>query len=129
MPGAQAGHRLGAEGVRMTDEQTTPADPTPAPSPASPAATPEKTRLRDRALGFRAVLAVALAALILGGLGGAAIGVVSSGGDEQRGPGGGRHGFQPGPGQGPGGGLPPGTAPRDDVQPDSGTDSSSDTNA
>ena len=100
------------------------------------------TGLRDRVLGLRAVAAVALASLVLGGLGGTALGALSDGEDtdQQRGPGGGQ--FAPGqrgqlqddqvPGQvpngsfrgrGPGGQqgqLPPGTAPDSDVVPDTG---------
>ena len=105
---------------------------------ATPADADSPTGLRHRVLGLRAVAAVALASLVLGGLGGAALGAVSDGADtDQRGPGGGQ--FVPGqpgqqdqlPGRGgqfqggvPGGqqgGLPPGTVPQDDVVPDSGT--------
>ncbi len=106
----------------------TPADP--APEPAPPAA--PKTRLRDRAFGFRGVLAVALASLILGGVGGAAIGVVASGdGHERHGPAQleFRDGDRPthgGPGM-PGFGTPPGTPPQDEVQPDDSGDTSGDT--
>lgn len=74
-----------------------------------PAATPqpEKVRLRDRMWSFRAMVAVAIATLLLGGAGGAAI-VAATGhdhGDRERfgrfvgGPGGGREGFG---GNGPG---------------------------
>lgn len=83
----------------MDDEQT----------PAPPA--PTRTRLRDRTFRLRAVAAVGLASLILGGLGGAAIGVVADGDDHHPArPGGPGGRFQPGP---PDGGLPPGTAPDD----------------
>lgn len=56
---------------------------TPTPSYRPPAA----PRLRDRVLGLRAVAAVSLASLILGGAGGAVLGAVSNGG-ESSGPGG-----------------------------------------
>ncbi|MDQ4051721.1 MAG: hypothetical protein M3237_03345 [Actinomycetota bacterium] len=101
----------------MTDEDSTPDQPAVTETPAKEA--PARTRWRERALGFRGVVAVALATLILGGLGGTAIGMAVSGDDHDRqrqGPGdfemhdGGRP---------PGGGVPPGTAPEDDVQPDS----------
>ena len=65
---------------------------------------PAPVRFRDRVLGMRGVIAVALASVILGGVGGAALGAVSSGDDEDgrfgRGPG----NFQPGQD----GQLPPG---------------------
>ena len=68
------------------DEQTSP-DPTPAtPSPTRPG-------LRDRVLGWRGVAGVALASVILGGAGGALLGVVSNGGDDQAGMRGGPGGF------------------------------------
>lgn len=91
---------------------------------------PAAPRLRDRVLGLRAVAAVSLASLILGGAGGAVLGAVSNGG-ETGGPGGGR--FQPGQfqqgqqGQLPGQ-LPPGTAPQQGVQPDSSGETTSGTN-
>ena len=107
-----------------------PAGPPTVPTEFPAAAEPDpKPRWRDRLLGFRSVVAVALASLVLGGLGGAAIGVAASGGDEggDRGPGrmdirdsdtdgdrgqrGGRGGL--GSDQ-----LPPGIPPEDDVQPD-----------
>ena len=90
------------------DEQTSP-DPTPAtPSPTRPG-------LRDRVLGWRGVAGVALASVILGGAGGALLGVVSDGGDDPAGMRGGpgglggpAHGIPAGmPGQ-----LPPGTVPQ-----------------
>jgi hypothetical protein len=67
---------------------------TPVPGPA-----PAKERLRDRLWSLRAVIAVALASVIVGGLGGAALANVSQGNDGRMGPG----RFQRG---GPGG--PPG---------------------
>jgi hypothetical protein len=72
------------------------ADQTTAPPP------PPRQRLRDRLWSFRAVIAVALASVIVGGLGGAALAGVSDNGDQGR--------FGPGPARfnrgGPGG--PPG---------------------
>ncbi len=135
------------------------------PAPASDAAaepstiqTPASPPLgwRERARGLRGVAAVSVAALLLGGTGGAVLGAVSNDEDSQRGfPGGGRDGqIQRGPGvdgrqgqlpggrlpgqlpggrQGgppgsaPGGGVPPATGPQDDVVPDGGSDSSGDT--
>jgi len=72
--------------------------PTPPPDP-DPA--PAKQRLRDRLWSLRAVIAVALASVIIGGLGGAALANVAQDDDERRFPGQGR--FDRG---GPGG--PPG---------------------
>jgi len=111
----------------MTDDDSTP-DQTPAPEPP-------KTRWRDRAIGFRGVVAVGLATLILGGVGGAAVGVLATNGDdhERRGPAqmDFRDGDRPphgGPGMpGFGGGVPPGTPPQEDVEPDDSGDSSGDT--
>jgi hypothetical protein len=69
---------------------------------AAPAAQPVlKTRWRDRAWSFRALLAVALATLVLGGVAGGAI--VAASDDDHDGPG----RFMMGPG-GPGNRLPPG---------------------
>lgn len=97
---------------------------------------PDETRpgWKHRVLGMRAVAAVALATLVLGGVGGAALGAVSDGADQQQGPGGrgtfqlppGGQGFQPGQVPAPGG-LPPGTAPQDDVVPDTTPDTSGST--
>ncbi|GAB3772052.1 hypothetical protein FB382_002999 [Nocardioides ginsengisegetis] len=96
---------------------------TPTPSYRAAAA----PRLRDRVLGLRAVAAVSLASLILGGAGGAVLGAVSNGG-ESSGPGGVRGQFQQGqPGQVPGQ-LPPGTAPQQGVQPDTSGETTSGTN-
>ena len=86
----------------------------PAPQPAP------KTRWRDRSLGFRGALAVGAAGLILGGLGGTALGFALDGGDDHRG-GPGHHGrpfgddgqrglVPPGSGQ-----LPPATIPESEA--------------
>ena len=74
-------------------------------SPSEPAVA--RVRLRERVLGMRAVAGVALATLILGGLGGTAIGAAA--GDDSGDAGPGEHGFggrleggpetRPGPGQ------------------------------
>ena len=70
--------------------------------PATGGQTPAKQRLQDRPWSFRAVIAVALASVIVGGLCGAALGAnVSDGNDRGFGPG--QNRFQRG---GPGG--PPG---------------------
>jgi hypothetical protein len=133
------------------NDQTEPIQPTPAqPLPPEGYAHPDPVpaagpRFRDRVLGMRSVAAVALASLVLGGLGGAALGAVSAGGDEDRrgGPGGfGRPPFQqgqpghlpqqgqPAPPAGAPGGVPPGTSPQeDDVQPDGSGDTTSGTNS
>jgi len=72
-------------------------DPTPtqamsaqqSPDPGVPA--PAKQPLRDRLWSFRAVIAVALASVVIGGLGGAALADVSNRGEDGRlGPGQGR---------------------------------------
>lgn len=113
----------------MTDNQNED-QPVPTDQPAEKAADKAKPGWRERTLGLRGVAAVALASLILGGAGGAALGALSNGADGDRG----RDGFGPGQfqpppgGGGPGGMVPPGTTPPDDVQPDSGsTESSGDT--
>jgi len=97
---------------------------------------PAKRRWRDRALGFRGVIAVTVAGVILGGLGGTALGFALDddghpdvrfgthfrGDDERPGPGG---GFQP-----PGMPQPPeGTVPDEDTQPDSSGGTSGSTNS
>jgi hypothetical protein len=96
---------------------------------------PPGPRFRDRVLGIRAVAAVALASLVLGGLGGAVLGAVSAGGEDRRGgPDGfggqpGQHGQQAPPAGAPNG-VPPGTSQQDeDVQPDSSGDTTSGTNS
>jgi hypothetical protein len=99
----------------MSDDQTRTLDPdAPAPAstssaPASPyapdaayAAPPPPPRFVDRVLGVRAVVAVALAALIIGGLSGFVLGERTDGGDDgfgRGGPGGfpGGQGFRGGP--------------------------------
>jgi hypothetical protein len=81
------------------DEAPTPGDTQRVLPPDTPAATPQpvlKTRWRDRAWSFRAMLAVALATLVIGGIAGGAV-VAATGGDDDD------HGyFRMGPG-GPGG--------------------------
>ena len=58
-----------------------------------------KTRWRDRAWSFRAILAVTLASLLVGGLAGGAVVAASNGDDDH-----GHHRMRPwGPGGGPGG--------------------------
>ena len=98
----------------MNDETSQP------PVPAT--ATPTRPGLRDRVLGWRGVAGVALASVILGGVGGAVLGAVSDGADGSSGmrggPGGlpGNHGSPPTgmmPGQ-----LPPATAPQQNEQQD-----------
>ena len=53
-------------------------------APAAAASTPPKERLRDRLWSLRALIAVALASVIVGGLGGAALANVSKGGEDCR---------------------------------------------
>ena len=84
------------------EEQTTPlaSERPPLPPDQPPAAAGQSQRWRDRAWSLRAVIAVGLASVILGGLAGAAIATVGNHQDQQRGPGFGR--FQGGPGMPPG---------------------------
>ncbi len=104
-PGQQPADEPTAELPREPDAASAPppAEPVTEPAPAEPA-----TRWQDRVLGVRGVVAVATGALLLGGLGGFALGHVVDGdrGDWrqggpawQRGPGG--HGGGPGGGWGP----------------------------
>ena len=94
------------------DDATTPGDTppvlppdpalaTPATPPATPSATPQPvlvTRWRDRAWSFRAMLAVALATLVIGGVAGGTIVALADDDNE--------HGhYWMGPG-GPDGGMP-----------------------
>ncbi|MFA6299346.1 MAG: hypothetical protein WC642_09270, partial [Nocardioides sp.] len=67
----------------MTDNPQTPIDePAIDESTDQQPPLPTKPGWRERTLGMRGVAAVTLAGLILGGLGGAAIGVVASGDDD-----------------------------------------------
>jgi hypothetical protein len=89
--------------VDLMTENQTPQPPPPTqvePVVITPA---PKTPFKDRVLGMRAVAGVAAASLILGGAGGAALGVIGSGSDD-------RTAFRGGPGGMFGGpnGLPPG---------------------
>jgi hypothetical protein len=86
----------------MSDDETRPTDPeAPAPpaAPAPPTAQPAyaapyptyaaRPRFADQVLGMRAVVAVAIACLLIGGLSGAVLGRASGGhGDRFGGPGG-----------------------------------------
>ena len=121
-------HRSGT-GRRATVGTMSETEPTaeqPVPQPTGPAARLRRrgTRLRDRVFGLRSVVAVALAGVVLGGLGGFGIhaatdgdgrdgrmGRFGPGGGFQDGPGGrgGPGGFPQGPGQGQG---PGGQAPQ-----------------
>ena len=94
-------------------DQTSTLDPPAPPPPAQPAqpapaahdatyAAPTKPRFLDQVLGMRAVIAVALAALIIGGLSGFLLGEHTGGGDDRFGRGGpggfpGGQGFRGGP--------------------------------
>lgn len=78
------------------------ATPEPDQTRSLPAQGPEKQRLGDRLWSFRSVIAVALASVIVGGLGGAALASVAHDDDEGRlGPGRARFN-RGGPGEGPG---------------------------
>ncbi len=57
---------------------------------------PERPRFRDQVLGMRSVIAVALVALVIGGLGGALLGALSNGGGNDARFGGRGGGFPPG---------------------------------
>lgn len=84
----------------MNDETLTLDSP---PTPADQSGPGEqKERLRDRVLGTRAVVAVSLASLILGGAGGLALGAISNDADGSTGLGG---------RGGPGGNVEPGRLP------------------
>lgn len=79
--------------------------------------------LKHRVLGMRAVAAVAVAALLLGGAGGLALGALSNGSDTQQGPG--RGGFPGGQNVQPGQGFPGqqgGTTQQDGTSQQDGTD-------
>jgi hypothetical protein len=97
----------------MSDDQTRTLDPDASVPPAQPAAyAPDPAyagppaaplpRFVDRVLGMRAVIAVALAALIIGGLSGFVLGERTNGGNDRFGHGGpggfpGGQGFRGGP--------------------------------
>jgi hypothetical protein len=74
----------------MTDDNEVPGSPGPdLETPASTADTTSgapapvlKTRWRDRAWSFRAMLGVALASLVLGGIAGGVVGAVANGEDD-----------------------------------------------
>jgi hypothetical protein len=91
----------GSSALPPPDPDASPTQALPAQgAPVPPGSQPASPRLRDRVWSLRAVIAVALASVIIGGLGGAALAnVADDDGDVRRGPG----GFQRG---GPGG--PPG---------------------
>lgn len=80
------------------EEQTAPILPPDHQPPAAAEGT--QPRWRDRAWSLRAVIAVGLVAVVLGGLAGAAIASVGDHQDQRRGPGFGR--MQGGPGMPPG---------------------------
>ncbi len=85
-----------------------PVQPPVAYDPSNPPyAAPQQPRFLDRVLAMRAVIAVALAALIIGGLSGFLLGEHTGGGDDRFGRGGprgfpGGQGFRGGPQGGPG---------------------------
>lgn len=90
-----------------TDDLAPVADPAQAapPTPPSGPATPAAPRLRDRVFRLRAVLAVAAAGVIVGGMAGAGLTAVADGhGGGRSQPG--RFGFRPGQAPGMPGGMP-----------------------
>ena len=109
----------------MSDTEPTAEQPEQPAQPPDPTPVPAGPRLRDRVFGLRSVVMVALAGVILGGLGGFGIHAATHGDDRdgrfgpgggfQNGPGGrgGPGGFPQGPGQqGPGQMGPGGQAPQ-----------------
>ena len=74
----------------MSDDQTRPLDPD---APAPPPAAHQRPRFADQVMGMRAVVATAIACLIVGGLGGFALGRATG---DDRGFGRGPHMFQRG---------------------------------
>ena len=114
---SQDKHRILSHHGAVSDEQPPPEEqtlPLSAEPPATPAQRPplppdrppvaegHPQRWRDRAWSLRAVIAVGLTSVILGGLAGAAIATVGDHQDQRRGPGFGRFHGRPGmpPGQG-----------------------------
>ena len=98
-------------------EGTAPRETVPAAAEPAP-----KQSWTDRRWGFKAVIAVALASLIIGGLGGAALADLGGrDGDDRTGPGFG-HQFRSGPGQGrgPKGFVPPGQLKKQERRDDRG---------
>ena len=91
-----------------SDQTSTPGPDAPAAPPYTPTPVPAyvahdqppvhepRTRFRDRVLGMRGVIAVALASVVLGGVGGAVLGATTDGGPDRFG--------GPWPGGVPGGG-------------------------
>jgi hypothetical protein len=122
--------------LTMSDENQPPAEANETTTDPTNEESPPKTRLRDRAFGLRSVIAVGAATLVLGGLGGTAIGFAADGdsgrGDhparmDGEGDGDGRpgdHGFAPPPGQVPPV-TPPGTEDQPEESPDPTTSSTS----
>ncbi len=111
---AQDTHRFSAHHVGVSEEppESQPAPPDPDPHatrviPPDRAPVAPQPRFVDRLWSLRAVIAVALASVILGGLGGAALASASGDQDGRRGP---ARGPGMGPGMGPGGqrGVRPG---------------------
>ncbi len=87
---------------------TQPVDSQPVETAAAPAAAP---RWRDRVIGFRGALALGLASLVVGGLGGAAITAVAADDDGPRGHGERSHGWSSGRGPDGRAGMWPGQLP------------------
>ncbi|MBV9830833.1 MAG: hypothetical protein JOZ82_04500 [Marmoricola sp.] len=93
------------EPVEATAEQPVPGEAVAGPPVGPAAAAPTKARWRDRSWPLPAVVVVALVAVVLGGIGGAALAATSNHEDVRRGPGFGR--FHGGPGM-----VPPGMGGR-----------------
>lgn len=129
-----------AENIPAADpvDATTEAETAPATQAHVPITAAPQQRLRERLFSFRAVVAVAVATLLLGGAGGAALVAVTDDGQDdgpriaQRGDGPGGYGdrdrqFRDGPGGGPGFAPPQlrqegsRSAPETGEQPESGS--------
>src|SRR3954451_11959669 len=80
---AQGQHRWSRQHASMSDTEPTRAQPDPQPEQPEPVAAPaaapaapppvQRTRVRDLVFGLRSVVAVAVAGVIVGGLGGVAL--------------------------------------------------------
>ncbi|KQZ67201.1 hypothetical protein [Nocardioides sp. Root151] len=93
VPGRATGSDAASYGAQQPDDRPVPQESTQQFAAPAPAAVPAERRpWKDRVLGYRGVAAVALASVILGGAGGAALGAISNGSDDgpggMRGPGG-----------------------------------------
>jgi hypothetical protein len=90
-PGPYAGQYAGPYAGPTGPQTGYPGYPSHPGYPSAP-----RPRFRDQVLGMRAVIAVALIALVIGGLGGALLGALSNNDDRFGGPGGLPRGFNQG---------------------------------